>query len=55
MEPLGIAAEQERLRREGATITEPLRQEPWGEWVLRLTDPNGVVVQLVEWQPPAGA
>ncbi|MFI6900528.1 VOC family protein [Nonomuraea sp. NPDC050394] len=51
----GIAAEQERLRREGATITEPLRQEPWGEWVLRLTDPNGVVVQLVEWQPPAGA
>ncbi|WP_084958389.1 VOC family protein [Thermoactinospora rubra] len=51
----GIAAEQERLRREGATITEPLRLEPWGEWVLRLTDPNGVVIQLVEWQPPAGA
>lgn len=27
----GIAAEQERLLGEGATITEPLRQEPWGE------------------------
>jgi predicted enzyme related to lactoylglutathione lyase len=51
----GIAAEQERLHREGATITEPLRQEPWGEWVLQLTGPNGVVVQLVEWRPPAGA
>ncbi|WP_049557575.1 VOC family protein [Nonomuraea sp. SBT364] len=51
----GIAAEQRRLLGEGVTITEPLRQEPWGEWVLRLTDPNGVVVQLVEWQPPAGA
>ncbi|MGW0801511.1 VOC family protein [Nonomuraea sp. NPDC002799] len=50
----GIAAEQERLRGEGAAITMPLRREPWGEWVLRLTDPNGVVVQLVEWLPPAG-
>lgn len=50
----GIAAEQERLRGEGADITMPLRREPWGEWVLRLTDPNGVVVQLVEWLPPAG-
>ncbi|MDP9847423.1 VOC family protein [Streptosporangium lutulentum] len=49
----GIAAEHARLRREGANITAPLRQEPWGEWVLQLTDPNGVVVQLVEWLPPA--
>ncbi|MEU7896296.1 VOC family protein [Nonomuraea sp. NPDC049152] len=47
-----IAAEHERLRGEGANITVPLRHEPWGEWVLRLTDPNGVVVQLVEWIPP---
>ncbi|MFJ8978557.1 VOC family protein [Streptomyces sp. NPDC102282] len=50
-----LAAEYERLRREGALITVPLRQEPWGEWVLRLTDPNGVVIQMVEWVPPAGA
>jgi catechol 2,3-dioxygenase-like lactoylglutathione lyase family enzyme len=49
----GIAAEHARLRREGANITAPLRQEPWGEWVMQLTDPNGVVVQLVEWLPPA--
>ncbi|MEU9205251.1 VOC family protein [Streptomyces sp. NPDC048332] len=51
----GLAAEHERLRREGARITMPLRQEPWGEWLLQLTDPNGVVIQLVEWMPPAGA
>lgn len=50
-----IAAEYARLRAQGAPITVPLHQEPWGEWVLRLTDPNGVVVQLNEWIPPAGA
>ncbi|MFI9550290.1 VOC family protein [Nonomuraea endophytica] len=51
----GLAAEQERLRAAGARIAVPLRQEPWGEQVLHLSDPNGVVVQLVEWLPPAGA
>ncbi|MEV0521993.1 VOC family protein [Streptomyces sp. NPDC050439] len=50
-----LASEHERLWREGARITTPLRQEPWGEWVMQLTDPNGVVIQLVEWVPPAGA
>ncbi|TXS04766.1 glyoxalase [Streptomyces sp. col6] len=51
----GIHAEYERLQQEGARITAPLRRELWGEWGLQLTDPNGVVVQLVEWIPPAGA
>ncbi|WP_034270543.1 VOC family protein [Actinospica robiniae] len=50
----GIAAEHERLLHEGAEVSTPLRREPWGEWSLRLTDPNGVVIQLVEWAPPAG-
>ncbi|MFD5805823.1 VOC family protein [Streptomyces sp. NPDC127020] len=50
-----LAAEHERLRREGARILMPLRQEPWGEWVLQLLDPNGVVIQIVEWVPPVGA
>ncbi|MGW8491305.1 VOC family protein [Streptomyces sp. NPDC055886] len=50
-----LAAEHERLRREGAPITMPLRQEPWGERVLQLLDPNGVVIQIVEWVPPVGA
>ncbi|MFI6500195.1 VOC family protein [Nonomuraea typhae] len=48
-----IAAEYGRLRAEGANITVPLHHEPWGEWVVQLTDPNGVVIQLVEWIPPA--
>ncbi|GIG59835.1 hypothetical protein Lfu02_42070 [Longispora fulva] len=47
----GVAAEHERLRAEGATITMPLRQEPWGDVLFQLTDPNGIVVQLVEWAP----
>ncbi len=41
--------EQERLRAEGVPITLPIRQEPWGERLLLVTDPNGVVVELVEW------
>ncbi|MFI6689138.1 VOC family protein [Streptomyces sp. NPDC050485] len=50
-----IADEHDRLRREGAPIITALRQQPWGNWQLRLTDPNGVIVELVEWTPPAGA
>jgi catechol 2,3-dioxygenase-like lactoylglutathione lyase family enzyme len=49
-----LLAESARLGAEGATITRPLRKEPWGELSVQLTDPNGVVVQLTEWVPPAG-
>ncbi|MFP3988986.1 VOC family protein [Streptomyces sp. E11-3] len=45
----GLDAEEARLRAAGAPITMPLREEPWGERLFQLTDPNGVVVQLVEW------
>lgn len=44
-----IEAEERRLREAGAPITMPLREEPWGERLFQLTDPNGVVVQFVEW------
>jgi catechol 2,3-dioxygenase-like lactoylglutathione lyase family enzyme len=50
----GIAAEYERLRNEGADIGVPLHQGRGGEWGLRLTDPNGVLIELVEWEPPGG-
>ena len=30
-------------------ITMPLRVEPWGERAFQVTDPNGVIVQLVDW------
>ena len=48
----GLEAEEERLRSEGAPITMPLREEPWGEKLFQLTDPNGVIIQLVEWTTP---
>ena len=49
----GIEEQERRLRAEGVTPTMPLRDEPWGERLLQVTDPNGVVVQLVEWVTPA--
>jgi uncharacterized glyoxalase superfamily protein PhnB len=45
----GLETEERRLREEGVSITLPLREEPWGERLFQVTDPNGVVVQLVEW------
>ncbi|MFD7305298.1 VOC family protein [Streptomyces pharetrae] len=47
-----LAAEEARLRAAGAPITMPLREEPWGERLFQMTDPNGVVIQLVEWTAP---
>ncbi|MFD8543314.1 VOC family protein [Streptomyces sp. NPDC059649] len=48
----GIETEERRLREAGAPITMPLREEPWGEKLFQLTDPNGIVFQLVEWATP---
>lgn len=47
-----LNAEHERLRSEGVPITMPLREEPWGERLFQVTDPNGVVIQFVEWATP---
>ncbi|MBI5105419.1 MAG: VOC family protein [Solirubrobacterales bacterium] len=44
-----VDAEYERLRREGVAITTPLETEPWGERYFQVTDPCGVVLQLVSW------
>ncbi|MFJ9609153.1 VOC family protein [Kitasatospora sp. NPDC101176] len=43
-----LAGEERRLRAEGAGITMELREEPWGEKLFQVTDPNGVVIELVE-------
>ena len=32
----------------------PLREEPWGERAFQVTDPNGVIVQLLDWNAPVG-
>ncbi|NJM65619.1 MAG: glyoxalase [Acaryochloris sp. RU_4_1] len=45
----GLDAEESRLRAEGVAITMPLREEPWGERLFQVADPNGVIIQLVEW------
>jgi uncharacterized glyoxalase superfamily protein PhnB len=49
-----IDAEYTRLQEEGVTITTPIQTEPWGERFFQVTDPNGVVIQLVQWmtEPP---
>ena len=44
-----IDEEYARLRREGVQITTPIQTEPWGERFFQVTDPNGVVIQLVQW------
>jgi catechol 2,3-dioxygenase-like lactoylglutathione lyase family enzyme len=49
-----IDAEYERLLAEGVAITTPLGTEPWGERFFQVTDPNGVVLQLVQWVAPPG-
>ncbi|WP_030773762.1 MULTISPECIES: VOC family protein [unclassified Streptomyces] len=49
----GIESEEKRLRADGVHITMPLREEPWGERLFQVTDPNGVIVQFVEWSAPA--
>lgn len=48
------AAEEARLRREGVAISLPLREEPWGERLFQVTDPNGVVYEIVEWVSAPG-
>ena len=51
-----IDAEYERVQREGVEITTPIETEPWGERYFQVTDPNGVVWQLVQWvEAPEGA
>ncbi len=44
-----IDSEYDRLQREGVQITAPIETEPWGERFFQMTDPNGVVIQLVQW------
>jgi predicted enzyme related to lactoylglutathione lyase len=44
-----IDEEYTRLQREGVQITTPIQTEPWGERFFQVTDPNGVVIQLVQW------
>lgn len=44
-----IDGEYARLQAEGVSITTPIETESWGERFFQVTDPNGVVIQLVQW------
>lgn len=44
-----IDGEYERLREAGVPILTPLETEEWGERYFQLEDPNGIVIQLVQW------
>jgi uncharacterized glyoxalase superfamily protein PhnB len=44
-----IDTEYTRMQAEGVTITTAIETEPWGERFFQVTDPNGVVIQLVQW------
>lgn len=44
-----IDAEYARLRTEGVPIVTPIETEPWGERYFQMSDPNGIIIQLVEW------
>jgi uncharacterized glyoxalase superfamily protein PhnB len=41
--------EAERLAKAGVALTTEPHTEPWGERYCQLTDPNGLVWQLIQW------
>lgn len=47
-----IDADYVRLQATGVEIVTPIETEPWGERYFQMTDPNGVVYQLVQWVTP---
>jgi len=48
-----LEAELARLQAEGVGITMPLTVEDWGERAFQVRDPNGVIIQLVDWNGAA--
>jgi uncharacterized glyoxalase superfamily protein PhnB len=49
-----LEGELARLEGEGVAITMPLTVEEWGERAFQVRDPNGVIVQLVDWNGTEG-
>src|SRR5690349_24022853 len=50
-----LDAELSRLEAEGVAVTMPLTVEEWGERAFQVRDPNGIIVQLVDWNGPKAA
>ncbi|MDQ5855196.1 MAG: VOC family protein [Actinomycetota bacterium] len=49
-----LEGELARLRAEGVAITMQLTSEEWGERAFQVRDPNGVIIQLVDWNARTG-
>jgi uncharacterized glyoxalase superfamily protein PhnB len=49
-----LEGELARLRGEGVAITMPLTSEEWGERAFQVRDPNGIIIQLVDWNARTG-
>jgi uncharacterized glyoxalase superfamily protein PhnB len=49
-----VDGEYARLKSESVPITTPIETEPWGERYFQVTDPSGVVFQLVQWMTEPG-
>ena len=47
-----LEGELARLQGEGVEITMPLTVEEWGERAFQVREPNGVIIQLVDWNGP---
>lgn len=47
-----IDIEYERLVATGTTILTPIETEEWGERYFQVEDPNGVIIQPVQWVTP---
>ena len=47
-----LEGELARLEREGVSPTMPLTVEEWGERAFQVRDPNGIIIQLVDWNGP---
>jgi uncharacterized glyoxalase superfamily protein PhnB len=48
-----LEGELARLQGEGVPITMPLTVEEWGERAFQVRDPNGVIVELLDWNAPS--
>lgn len=44
-----IDTEYARLQDEGVPIVTPIETEEWGERYFQMSDPNGIIIQLVQW------
>jgi predicted enzyme related to lactoylglutathione lyase len=48
-----LELEERRLKKEGVSISSPISEDPWGERLFQITDPNGLTIQLVQWVQPS--